>query len=140
MYADEAVTGTDTEKRDDFNRMLSDCRRGKIDRILVKSISRFARNTRDCLVVLRELSGLGVAVHFEKENIGTDTLTTEFMVSVYSSLAQEESVSISQNQRMSYQRRMERGELIRGLLWCLICCLNYTSIPKGAPKNLQIAY
>ena len=112
VYADEAVTGTDTEKRDDFNRMLSDCRRGKIDRILVKSISRFARNTRDCLVVLRELSGLGVAVHFEKENIGTDTLTTEFMVSVYSSLAQEESVSISQNQRMSYQRRMERGEFI----------------------------
>ena len=91
---------------------MADCRRGKIDRILVKSISRFARNTRDCLVVLRELSALGVAVHFEKENIGTDTLTTEFMVSVYSSLAQEESVSISQNQRMSYQRRMERGEFI----------------------------
>ena len=85
---------------------------GKIDWILVKSISRFARNTRDCPVVLRELSGLGVYVYFEKENIGTDALTTEFMVSVYSSLAQEESVSISQNQRMSYQRRMEKGEFI----------------------------
>ncbi|MBQ9347837.1 MAG: recombinase family protein [Oscillibacter sp.] len=112
VYADEAVTGTDTEKRDEFNRMLADCRKGKIDRILVKSISRFARNTRDCLVVLRELSLLDVAVYFEKENIGTDTLTTEFMVSVYSSLAQEESVSISQNQRISYQRRMESGEFI----------------------------
>ena len=112
VYADEGLTGTKTDRREDFNRMLSDCRKGKIDRILVKSISRFARNTRDCLVVLRELTALGVAVYFEKENIGTDTLTTEFMVSVYSSLAQEESVSISQNQRMSYQRRMERGELI----------------------------
>ena len=112
VYADSGLTGTETESRDEFNRMLADCRRGKIDRILVKSISRFARNTRDCLVVLRELSALGVAVHFEKENISTDTLTTEFMVSVYSSLAQEESVSISQNQRISYQRRMERGEFI----------------------------
>lgn len=112
VYADEGLTGTRMDTRDDFNRMLSDCRKGKIDRILVKSISRFARNTRDCLVVLRELSGLGVYVYFEKENIGTDALTTEFMVSVYSSLAQEESVSISQNQRMSYQRRMEKGEFI----------------------------
>ena len=101
VYADEGLSATGMEKRDDFNRMLNDCRRGKIDRILVKSISRFARNTRDCLVVLRELTTLGIAVYFEKENIGTDTLTTEFMVSVYSSLAQEESVSISQNQRMS---------------------------------------
>ena len=112
VYADEGLTGTRMDTRDDFNRMLADCRKGKIDRILVKSISRFARNTRDCLVVLRELSGLGVSVYFEKENIGTETLTTEFMVSVYGALAQEESVSISQNQRMSYRRRMEKGEFI----------------------------
>ena len=112
VYADEGLTGTRMDKRDDFNRMLNDCRRGKIDRILVKSISRFARNTYDCLSVLRELSSLGVSVHFEKENINTETLTTEMMVSVYSALAQEESISISQNQRMSYQRRMERGEFI----------------------------
>ena len=84
----------------------------KTDKILVKSISRFSRNTYDCLSVLRELTALGVSVYFEKENIGTETLTTEMMVSVYSALAQEESVSISQNQRMSYQRRMERGEFI----------------------------
>ena len=112
VYADEGLTGTRMDKRDDFNRMLNDCRRGKIDRILVKSISRFARNTYDCLSVLRELSSLGVSVRFEKENINTETLTTEMMVSVYSALAQEESISISQNQRMSYQRRMERGEFI----------------------------
>ena len=112
VYADEGLTGTRMDKRDDFNRMLNDCRRGKIDLILVKSISRFARNTYDCLSVLRELSSLGVSVRFEKENINTETLTTEMMVSVYSALAQEESISISQNQRMSYQRRMQRGEFI----------------------------
>ena len=75
IYADEAVTGTRTDKREDFNRMLSDCRKGRIDKILVKSISRFARNTKDCLVALRELTALGVTVCFEKENINTETLT-----------------------------------------------------------------
>ena len=110
--SDEAVTGTRTDKREDFNRMLSDCRKGKIDKILVKSISRFARNTKDCLVALRELAALGVTVCFEKENISTETLTSELMVSVFGSLAQEESISIGKNQRISYQRRMERGEFI----------------------------
>ena len=112
VYADEGLTGTRMDKRDDFNRMLKDCRRGKIDRILVKSVSRFARNTKECLSVLRELSGMGVSVQFEKENIDTKTLTTELMVSVSGSLAQQESISISANQKMSYQRRMERGEFI----------------------------
>ena len=112
IYADEGITGTDMEKRDDFKRMLSDCRKGRIDKILVKSISRFARNTRDCLVTLRELAARGVSVQFEKENIDTGALTTEMLVSVFASMAQEESISISQNQRMSYQRRMERGEFI----------------------------
>ena len=112
VYADEGITGTRMDKRDDFNRMLADCRKGKIDRILVKSVSRFARNTKECLSALRELSGLGVSVQFEKENIDTKTLTTELMVSVSGSLAQQESISISANQKMSYQRRMERGEFI----------------------------
>ena len=112
VYADEGITGTRMDKREDFNRLLADCRKGKIDKVLVKSISRFARNTRDCLASLRELFRLGVSVQFEKENIDTGTLTTELMVSVSSSLAQQESVSISQNQQMSYQRRMERGEFI----------------------------
>ena len=112
VYADEGITGTRMDKREDFNRLLADCRKGKIDKVLIKSISRFARNTRDCLASLRELFRLGVSVLFEKENIDTGTLTTELMVSVSSSLAQQESVSISQNQQMSYQRRMERGEFI----------------------------
>lgn len=112
IYADEGLTGTRMDKREDFNRLMADCRKGKIDKIVVKSISRFARNTRDCLATLRELSALGVTVKFEKENIDTGTLTSELMVSVSASLAQEESISISKNQRMSYQRRMERGEFI----------------------------
>ena len=82
VYADEGLTGTRMDKREDFNRMMRDCRKGKIDRILVKSVSRFARNTKDCLSTLRELSALGVSVQFEKENIDTKTLTTELMVSV----------------------------------------------------------
>lgn len=112
VYADEGLTGTRMDKREDFNRMLADCRKGRIDKVLVKSISRFARNTRDCLASLRELSRLGVSVYFEKENIDTGTLTTELMVSVSGSLAQQESISISQNQKMSYRRRMESGEFI----------------------------
>lgn len=130
VYADEGLTGTKLDKREDFNRMMADCRKGKIDRILVKSISRFARNTRDCLASLRELSRLGISVYFEKENIDTGTLTTELMVSVSASLAQQESISISQNQRMSYQRRMERGEFIT-------CTAPFGyEMPDG--KNLEI--
>ena len=112
IYADEGLTGTRMDKREDFNRMLSDCRKGRIDKVLVKSVSRFARNTKDCLAVLRELMSLGVTVYFEKENINTETLTTELMVSVSGALAQQESISTSQNQRISYKRRMERGEFI----------------------------
>ncbi|MBQ9346117.1 MAG: recombinase family protein, partial [Oscillibacter sp.] len=112
IYADCGLTGTRMDKREDFNRLLADCRKGKIDKVLVKSLSRFARNTRDCLVAMRELMSLGVTIQFEKENIDTASLTSELMVSVSSSLAQEESISISKNQRISYQRRMERGEFI----------------------------
>ena len=93
VYADEGLTGTRVDKRDDFNRMMRDCRKGKIDCILVKSVARFARNTKECLASLRELSGMGVTVRFEKENIDTGTLTTELMVSVSGSLAQQESLS-----------------------------------------------
>jgi len=112
IYADEGLTGTRMDKREDFNRMMADCRKGRIDKVLVKSVSRFARNTKDCLAALRELTSLGVTVYFEKENINTETLTTELMVSVSGALAQQESISTSQNQRQSYKRRMERGEFI----------------------------
>ena len=71
IYADEGISGTNTKKRDDFNRMIADCRTGKIDLIITKSISRFARNTLDCLNYVRELKELGVGIRFEKENIDT---------------------------------------------------------------------
>jgi DNA invertase Pin-like site-specific DNA recombinase len=112
IYADEGLTGTRMDKREEFQRMMADCRKGKIDRILVKSISRFARNTKDCLTAIRELSSLGVSVLFEEDHMDTETLTTELMVSVSGALAQQESISISQNQRISYRRRMEKGEFI----------------------------
>ena len=82
IYADEGLTGTRMDKREDFNRMMADCRKGRIDKVLVKSVSRFARNTKDCLAALRELMSLGVTVYFEKENINTETLTISSVVSV----------------------------------------------------------
>lgn len=112
IYADEGISGMSLDRRDEFYRMMHDARRGKLDEILVKSISRFARNTRDCLAALRELKDIGVTVKAEKENIDTGTLTTELMVSVSGSLAQEESVSMSQNMKWSYQKRMQSGQYI----------------------------
>ena len=97
-------------KRDDFQRMMADCRRGLIDQILVKSISRFARNTKDCLQNIRELKELGVNVRFEREGIDTVNVSSELITAIYAAFAQKESESISGNMRWSYQRRMESGE------------------------------
>lgn len=112
LYADEAVSGTTADKRDDFQRLLADCRAGKIDRILVKSISRFARNTLDCIQTVRELKQLGVAVEFEKEDIDTGNMGSEMLLSILGSAAQEESLSISKNLKWSYRRRMKSGDFI----------------------------
>ena len=79
IYADEGITGTSVEKREDFQRMMQDCRKGKIDRILVKSISRFARNTKDCLAAVRELKELGVSVQFEEQGIDTSKVSSEMV-------------------------------------------------------------
>ena len=109
IYADEGITGTREDKRDEFQRMISDCRKGRIDRIYTKSISRFARNTKDCLKNIREIKSLGITVFFEKENIDTAKLTDEMMITIMGGLAQEESVSISKNIKWSYQKRFEKG-------------------------------
>lgn len=110
IYADKGITGTSADKREDFQRLIADCRRGRIDRVLVKSISRFARNAKDCLEVTRNLKDIGVSVYFEEQNIDTAMISGEMMTAIFASLAQKESESISKNMRMSYQRRMERGE------------------------------
>ena len=99
IYADRGISGRTAEKREDFQRLLSDCRKGKIDRILVKSISRFARNTKECLELVRELKLLGISVYFEKENIDTAKMSGEMMTAMFASLAQAESQSISGNMR-----------------------------------------
>ena len=109
MYADEGISGTDTEKRTEFQRLMSDCRKGKIDRILAKSISRFARNTRDSLEAVRELKTLGISVYFEKENIDTGEISSEMLLAIYSQFAQEESMSISRNCRLGIKKRMMDG-------------------------------
>ena len=111
VYADEGITGTREDKRDEFQRLMQDCRRGKIDRIYTKSISRFARNTKDCLKNVRELKSLGITIFFEKENIDTANMTDEMMITIMGGLAQEESVSISQNMRWSIRKRMENGTM-----------------------------
>lgn len=112
IYADEGITGTSAEKREDFQRLLADCRRGLIDRVLVKSISRFARNTKECLEALRELKLLGVSVYFEKENIDTATMSGEMMTTLFASFAQAESESISGNMRWGIQARMQKGTFV----------------------------
>ena len=109
LYADEGISGLDTQKRGEFNRMMADCRAGKIDRILVKSMSRFARNTRDTLRSMRELLKLGVTIQFEKENIDTGRLSTEQVAAIYAGFAQMESTGHSGNMRTSVRMRMERG-------------------------------
>ena len=111
IYADEGISGTSTYNRTSFNKMMADCRRGKIDRIITKSLSRFARNTKDCLKSLRELKELGISVCFEKENIDTTRMSDEMMITVMGGLAQEESHSISKNVRWGFQKRMASGTL-----------------------------
>lgn len=92
--------------------MIADCRDGKIDRILVKSISRFARNQEDYIYYMRELMRMGVTIHFEKENIDTGKMTSEQAADIYGAFAQMETTGHSQNMRVSYRMRMEKGTFI----------------------------
>lgn len=109
IYADEGITGTSLEKRDEFKRMLADCRAGKISRILVKSVSRFARNTLELIETTRELKDLGVVVVFEEQGIDTAQMLGEMQLTLLAMAAQEESTSISKNMRWSIQKRMDAG-------------------------------
>ena len=111
LYADEGISGTSAAKRPEFQRLVADCRRGLIDLVLCKSISRFARNSKDCLETLRELKDLGVGVYFEEQNIDSRT-NGEFLTAVYAALAQKESESIAQNMRWGFQYRMSAGVYI----------------------------
>lgn len=111
IFADRGITGT-TENRPEFQRMLDLCRSGKIDLIITKSISRFARNTTVMLETVRELKGIGVEVRFEKENINTLSGDGELMLTVLSSFAEEESRNVSENLKWRYRKKFENGELV----------------------------
>ena len=108
VYADEAKTGT-RDNRENFQRMLTDCRSGKIDHILTKSISRFARNTVTLLETVRELKALGISVYFEEQNIDTSTADGELLLSILASYAQEESLSTSENMKWRIHSNFQQG-------------------------------
>ncbi len=109
IYCDEGVSGTKKEKRHELLRMIADCEDKKIDLIVTKSISRFARNTTDCLELVRKLLAIGVFIYFEKENINTGSMESELMLSILSGLAESESVSIAENNKWSAKRRFQNG-------------------------------
>jgi len=111
IYADDGISGTNTKKREEFNRMIDDCMAGKIDRVITKSISRFARNTIDCLRFVRKLREKNIAIIFEKENINTLEASGELLLTIMASLAQQESASISQNVKMGLQFRYQEGKV-----------------------------
>lgn len=111
IYADPGISGTRAEKRPDFLRMIDDCRAGKIQKILVKSISRFARNTVDALTYIRELKELGISVSFESENIDTLTPGGEVLLAILSAMAEQESRTISSNIKWAWQRKLQSGEV-----------------------------
>ena len=118
IYADEGITGTKTNKRDEFLRMIDDCMNGLIDIVITKSVSRFSRNLVDTLSYTRMLKSKGVTVIFEKENIDTSKMESEMQLSLLSALAQNEVESLSQNVTMGVQMKMSRGELM-GFNGCL---------------------
>ena len=111
IYADEGITGTSVDKREDFKRLLADCRRGLVDRILVKSISRFARNTSDFMTALNTLHEHQVTILFEKEGLDTADPTSDFILTTLAAIAQEESRSISSNIRWGNKKRYPKGQV-----------------------------
>lgn len=133
VYTDEGISGTNTKKRDGFNRMIADAMEGKIDLILTKSISRFARNTVDTLTTVRKLKEKNIEVYFEKENIYTLDAKGEVMITIMSSLAQEESRSISENVTWGIRKSMADGKFSLAYKYFL----GYEKGENGLPKIVE---
>jgi len=133
VYTDEGISATSTKKRDGFNRMIEDALSGKIDLIITKSVSRFARNTVDTLTTVRKLKEKGVEVYFEKENIYTMDSKGELLITIMSSLAQEESRSISENVTWGHRKRFADGRF--SLPYKNF--LGYTKGEDGYPKIVE---
>ena len=111
-YADKGITCTKAESRKEFMRMIEDCRARKIDRIFVKSVSRFARNTVDTLKYIRELKDLGISIYFETQNIDTLTPGGEMLITILAAMAEQESRTMSTNIKWAYQKRFNDGEVL----------------------------
>lgn len=138
IFADDGISGTNTKKREEFNRMIEECMKGNIDMIITKSISRFARNTLDCLQYIRQLKEKNIPVFFEKENINTMDSKGEVLLTIMASLAQQESESLSKNVKMGLQFRYQNGEVQVNHNWFL----GYTKDEEGhliiEPKEAEI--
>ena len=109
LYYDAGISGTRADTRPGLQRLMADCRRRRIDMVLTKSISRFARNTADCLALVRELISLNIPIHFEKEGIDTSAMESELLLSVMSFLTESESRSISENTKWSFGKQFRNG-------------------------------
>lgn len=127
IFADEGISGTNTDKRAGFQQMIHHCQAGKIDIIITKSVSRFARNTVDCLHYIRDLKSRGIEIIFEKENIRTFDTKGEILITIMASLAQQESESLSKNVRMGLKFRYQQGKVLVNHNWFL----GYTKDSKG---------
>ena len=138
IYADEGISGTNTKNRVQFNRMIEDCLAGKIDMVITKSISRFARNTVDCLNYVRQLKEKNIAIFFEKENINTLDGRGDFLITLLGSLAQEESSNLSRVTRMGIVYRFQEGKIMINHKWFL----GYTKNENGdlviVPEQAEI--
>ena len=138
VYTDEGISATNTKKRDGFNRMISDALGGKIDLIVTKSVSRFARNTVDSLTTVRKLKEKGVEVYFEKENIYTLDSKGELLITIMSSLAQEESRSISENVTWGQRKRFADGKVSMPYKQFLGYRKGADGLPEIVPEEAQI--
>ena len=131
IFADDGISGTNTKKRDEFNRMIDECMAGNIDMVITKSISRFARNTLDCLKYIRKLKEKNIPVYFEKESINTMDAKGEVMITIMASLAQQESQSLSQNVKLGLQYRYQQGKVT-------VNCSRFLGYRKGEDGKLEI--
>lgn len=138
MYTDEGISATNTKRRDGFNRMFQDALEGHIDLIITKSVSRFARNTVDSLTTVRLLKEKGVEIYFEKENIYTLDSKGELLITIMSSLAQEESRSISENVAWGMHRRFAAGKVAMPYKQFLGYCKGPDGIPEIVPEEAAI--
>lgn len=130
IYADEGITGTIAKKRPDFMRMIEDCRKGKIDMVITKSVSRFSRNNLDCLLYVRELKERGIPILFEKEGINTLQVSSELLITLFSGLSQAESESISMNVKIGKRQSLKNGNVP----FCYKSFLGYRKGADGKPE------